>query len=897
MIDEAGVRGGEVDLSADVVVVPGARARRRLLALLYGVARAVGARLHPPRVLGLEQSEAVLIRRDGTPAADPTAVLFAIHGALRHHEGSSASLAQAQEIRRVHREIAAAGVGFQDAARATLAQGGDGARYLRMGEVVRSAQEALAKAGYVDPLCVIGEPLPPRGRVHLVAVVQPTARQRALFHALQSQVVAWCVAAPEHADRFDRLGGLVVDAWLRVEPSVDLDRVRLVDGPVAQAHAVHEWLARCAADTGGTLAADRVTLATADEEVASILVRELRAMGVGVHDARGVAVSDLPPARLLARLRDHLRAPTTQSLRRVAAVAALEPLQGTETLPAFDRWRTDHHDRALDASGPSDPGGDDALIALQGVIAQLTRALPTEARLSDCAGPIAALLHAGFGREANVDDRGLTDQAIASLVASLSALESLPESVDAEVNAVDALDGVLSLTRGQRVREEPRDDELDLVGWLELPLDEADTVMVAGFNEGAVPAAPDDPLLPDGLRRALGLVDAAARLARDRFVLSTLLARPRIAFTLGRRNGRGDPLAPSSLLLCGRGAELAARVTALTEPPPAPKPAAMHASRFTPPRPPDPPVALTRIPVSGFRAYLRCPYRFWLNYIVEVKSTEPAGIALDDRSFGIVVHDVLNRFGAEEREAERAAIDVRAIGERLERHLDAVLSERAGPRLGGGLRIQRQILRERLRWFAEEQARLGGEGWRILAVESAFQLTLPVPGGEPAEVRGRIDRVDGRRVAKGIELRVIDYKTSASARDPDEQHRKEKEGEVTWSDLQLPLYAQVVRDQPQLCGLSDEDEVIALDVGYLCIGATRDQVRWNPAEALVAQVDEAVQEAQRIVTAIRDARFPMNVDLQGEDDDPVEILCRTALQRALGKDTDRDADEGEEEES
>ena len=41
----------------------------------------------------------------------------------------------------------------------------------------------------------------------------------------------------------------------------------------------------------------------------------------------------------------------------------------------------------------------------------------------------------------------------------------------------------------------------------------------------------------------------------------------------------------------------------------------------------------------------------------------------------------------------------------------------------------------------------------------------------------------------------------------------------------------------------------------------------------------------------------MNVDLQGEDDDPVEILCRTALQRALGKDTDRDADEGEEEES
>ncbi len=176
-------------------------------------------------------------------------------------------------------------------------------------------------------------------------------------------------------------------------------------------------------------------------------------------------------------------------------------------------------------------------------------------------------------------------------------------------------------------------------------------------------------------------------------------------------------------------------------------------------------------------------------------------------------------------------------------------------------------------------------------------LGFTVPGGEPAEVRGRIDRVDGRRVAEGIELRVIDYKTSGSARDPDEQHRKEKDGEVTWSDLQLPLYAQVVRSQPQVCGLSDKDDVIALDVGYLCIGATRDQVRWNPAEALVTQVDEAVQEAQRIVTAIREARFPMNVDLQGEVGDPVEILCRTALQRALGKDTDRDADEGEEEES
>lgn len=65
------------------------------------------------------------------------------------------------------------------------------------------------------------------------------------------------------------------------------------------------------------------------------------------------------------------------------------------------------------------------------------------------------------------------------------------------------------------VPPEPTSDAVELLGWLELPLDDTQAAIVTSFNEGFVPTSLNSDLfLPNGLRRRLGLNDNARRYAR-----------------------------------------------------------------------------------------------------------------------------------------------------------------------------------------------------------------------------------------------------------------------------------------------------------------------------------------------------------------------------------------------
>ena len=89
-----------------------------------------------------------------------------------------------------------------------------------------------------------------------------------------------------------------------------------------------------------------------------------------------------------------------------------------------------------------------------------------------------------------------------------------------------------------------------LMGWLELALDDAPVLLLTGMHEGAVPAGGTaHPLLPDTLRRRLGLPDSRRRQARDAFLLRVLLeSRPHAHLVVapaggGRRAAAAQPTA------------------------------------------------------------------------------------------------------------------------------------------------------------------------------------------------------------------------------------------------------------------------------------------------------------------------------------------------------------------
>jgi hypothetical protein len=89
---------------------------------------------------------------------------------------------------------------------------------------------------------------------------------------------------------------------------------------------------------------------------------------------------------------------------------------------------------------------------------------------------------------------------------SLSDLSELPPSLQPTLRLVDAIN--LALQPLENVAVAPPQDfsAIEMLGWLELPLDDAPALIVTTVNEGFVPKSPRvDAFLPDNLRRELGL--------------------------------------------------------------------------------------------------------------------------------------------------------------------------------------------------------------------------------------------------------------------------------------------------------------------------------------------------------------------------------------------------------
>ena len=80
---------------------------------------------------------------------------------------------------------------------------------------------------------------------------------------------------------------------------------------------------------------------------------------------------------------------------------------------------------------------------------------------------------------------------------------------------------------------------MELLDWLELPLDDAPVVMLTGFNEGLFPeSVQGHAFLPDALRTRLGLIDNRRRFARDAYRLTTVLhSKESVRLIAGRRDG------------------------------------------------------------------------------------------------------------------------------------------------------------------------------------------------------------------------------------------------------------------------------------------------------------------------------------------------------------------------
>jgi len=580
------------------------------------------------------------------------------------------------------------------------------------------------------------------------------------------------ILAPEaEADRFDEWGRPRPDAWEGRPLPIPENQIVVYEQGEDETESLARWVAE-AEDNHLALA-----LCTPDPAPALALARRLQSQGRELYLPNGIPLSATAPGQLLmdwlTLLRQgnyvsgaaFLRNPDAQDWLAVVAV----PCPVENLLSELDACQNQHLPssfeelRRFSDSNSRNPTLSRALDAIH-----TARALPPSEFLStlyDCRPPETS------------EDPLFADaaQALARLIQQTEA-----SATSAGLSQEEMLDLLLTTLPMQQIFPKPNSaDAREALGWLEIQWETAPTLILSELREGIIPETRvGDAFLPDSIRVAAGMAGNRESFARDLFLTHTLLAsRPEgaVRFLTSRRAANQDPQLPSRILTACPDLELPDRVSLLFEKPARHRPdtAAGHPNLMLTP----PACTLDQIPqhlsVTGFKAYLACPFRFYLSKVLHMEAYEDSARELDALLFGSLAHEVLEILSPHPDLA-----DENQIRELLLNELDRLFTKQFGKRPSLVLTVQLESLRQRLRAAARVQAETVREGWQIVSGEEEYIAKL-----EGMSIHGRIDRIEQHRDGR---IRILDYKTSDSGTDPLKAHYQT--GNKKWLELQLPLY-------------------------------------------------------------------------------------------------------------
>ncbi|HMC10000.1 MAG TPA: PD-(D/E)XK nuclease family protein, partial [Pirellulaceae bacterium] len=710
---------GELDLSDVIVVVPGGRAGRRLLEILVGMVEEKQLVLAPPTIVTPEAFPEFLYNAKW-PFADVLTQQLAWMEALRSVQPATLApllrfpppandtsrwLAVGETLRRLHVELAADGLNCAAVLKGAAAVEGfaEHSRWQTLCELERAYLNTLDARKLWDVqtarlVAIQKREIATDKQIVLVGTVDLNRTQRQMLDQIADRVTALVIAPREMADRFDEHGCLVPAKWNAAEVPLADEQIERVDGPAEQAEAVTRWLA----SLGGQYRADQIAIGLPDEKLIPHIERQLAQCGLAGRWAIGQQVAQTGPYRLLKVAADYA------ARRRFRDLAALVrhpdvydwladrlPSGGktvTDSLTALDVFASDRFPAQLDPERlAKEPEAADVL-AIHAAMQQLVEPLIAEPRpLVAWAEPLRSVLATVYGQR-QLDRNQTSDRyllkALECIAGALNGLANVPKDLQPVVDARQACRIVLAEVAGEGTPPPVEPGSIELLGWLDLPLDDAPATIVTTFNEGRVPSATTaDAFLPNRLRESLGLLDNDRRLARDAYALSMLIAsRRELKVLVADRDTERNPLVPSRLLFLTDPDRVVARALRffgglppqaprrnLLVPPGGPPPR----SRLEPPRPQPLATPLAELSVTRFRDYIACPYRFYLRHVLGLESVADEADEMDGGVFGDLVHQVLEQFGrAEEAKDVRITGDAKKIGDYLDYKLDHIASAR-----------------------------------------------------------------------------------------------------------------------------------------------------------------------------------------------------------------------------
>jgi hypothetical protein len=398
----------------------------------------------------------------------------------------------------------------------------------------------------------------------LLGTVDLNNTLRQMLDQVAQSVTAFIIAPEELADRFDAHGCLIPEEWTDTFVPLKDDQLQMADGPSEQAEAVTRWLEELARQ----YQADEVVIGVPDEKLAPDIQRQLAQCHVKARWVEGRHIGETGPYRLLAAA---VRYAATHGYDDLAALIRhpdlaewLEskkpkengkPQEQMPSLPAqLDEFYNQNLPRKLQADQVY---YDSYLPTLEKSLRRIEDWLQPateQQELRDWGDIFRGLLAKIYGRKTLIlenEEENLLHGVIRKILEELRKLDGLPESLDKErLGAPDAFQIILGPLANDFLPPPADSEAVEILGWLELPLDDSKALVVTSFNEGFVPkSAGADAFLPDQLRRELNLMHNDRRYARDAYATSVLChSRESLRMISARKDTNKDPLAPSRLL-------------------------------------------------------------------------------------------------------------------------------------------------------------------------------------------------------------------------------------------------------------------------------------------------------------------------------------------------------------
>lgn len=896
-----------LDLADAVLIVPTAEAGRRLRRALAEWADARGGAVSAPHVW--PPHLALTSREDRARTANETELLLAWMRALEQtpaqelralfpsppeNPGWTWRKNLASTLVELHQTLGAGGLSMADVATAnTTMPESERERWHDLARLEKAHTQELSRHGKISPHQAkrqrARQPQLPAGVTRVLVLAAPDLPPLLdtwLQACAQSGIeVTLAIHAPPHlADHFDTCGRPLPAFWgedADLSLPIPDSAIHQTADPAEQAALLVDLMRQRARQQRP------IALAVCDPDVSPLLKEKLEREGLAIFEPGGLPAHQDGLWHLLS-LTVQLAADASWScianLMRIAEVRqAWVRDTGAQPLRELDDFAATHLPSSLQVAADLLADLPDAWPltrrTVHAALAWRHRLLHDDMVETAHAWLIALHGERIFNTSDPADDQRA--QTASAWLDAVSQVKTAAQSLAPKASPPELW--ALALERLSTHRLEPARGDIDLVlqGWLELLWEPAPALLIAGMNEEFVPGIlGSHPFLPDGLRQQLGLPSQRSRFARDTCLLRTL-AETRHATSgsldllCARWSRHGEARKPSRLLLLCAQDALPTRVHLLfpkEEPPSAASAPPRSLAWKLQPEWREP--SLDTISPSRLKAYLACPFRFYLSHVLNMREVAPPPRELDALAFGNALHEVLSAYGQDEN--ARLLTDEQAIARWLAEALQRWTRQRFGRRPPPLVRLQMDAARQRLQAHAAVEAMERQQGWRIEAVE------LPLGGEddatplliEGARLRGSVDRLE--RHHRTGQRRIIDFKTSDKPSSPLEAHSASKnaispEDEwkripiVTgkknrlWTDLQLPLYAAALRHK--------FDEPVS-QVAYACLTKTLFDVQileWPEFDQ--AWEDAALACAAEAVRRIRAGHFwPPNPKARGDFD-------------------------------